>query len=598
MQNYLFACFFFIAIHSISATDGRLLFVARLSGDQETPAVSSNGYGYVTFLMSADRSSMIVNGVVNGLSGPVTDCHLHKGYYGVSGPVIVNLISHVSGKRISGTLNSIPSDFVKDAVNGNIYINFHTAAHPGGEIRGQLTLETDYSGLVIMTGASEVPPASFPSVGIGTFSISPYVPVVRYRILASGLSGPITGASIHFGATGVNGPVVTNLGGTGNLLSGSFYYDPATGIVDSLLQGKVYANIYTDSFPDGELRGQIGFIPGGLVFDALLNGDQETPPVLTLGQGIGFGAFNATLDSFTYIVLTENVLPVAAHIHSGAPGVSGGVLATLTGTAFPGLYAGNVVSPVLNSDFITSALQGNLYFNVHSPFYTNGEVRGQIRGMVRDGYAFDLCGNQEVPPVTTDATGVGMVSIGREDDDLHYAAFAAVTNDDAIGAFISAGAQGVQGNAMYALNLPMYGYVDGFVDTISGTNAQIIRDGGAYLNIYTGSFANGEVRGQIVKEEICPLPVGIADVQLSEASLAPNPTRGESQLQLFSPQSFEGSLCLYDLTGKCLRESSVSVQTGDNLIRIDLHEFPEGMYMVGLRNEISTMYIEKIIKTR
>jgi hypothetical protein len=65
----------------------------------------------------------------------------------------------------------------------------------------------------------------------------------------------------------------------------------------------------------------------------------------------------------------------ASHIHTGAPGVSGGISVGLTlGTNVATAPEGTV----LTNEQYQDLLAGNLYFNVHSAAYTAGEIRGQI----------------------------------------------------------------------------------------------------------------------------------------------------------------------------------------------------------------------------
>ena len=78
--------------------------------------------------------------------------------------------------------------------------------------------------------------------------------------------------------------------------------------------------------------------------------------------------------SGTYAGLTSNQM--AAHIHSGAFGVAGGVLISLSGTGgTAGTFSG---SGVLTSGQFTTLLAGDLYLNLHTTVNGAGEIRGQI----------------------------------------------------------------------------------------------------------------------------------------------------------------------------------------------------------------------------
>ena len=107
-----------------------------LSGDQEVPPVTTTATGSGTIKVLNDRS---VSGSVttSGVAG--TAAHIHMGAKGKDGPVIVPL--NKAGENIWSVPPNIRlNDAQYEAFGlGNLYINVHSAAHPGGEIRGQIT---------------------------------------------------------------------------------------------------------------------------------------------------------------------------------------------------------------------------------------------------------------------------------------------------------------------------------------------------------------------------------------------------------------------------------------------------------------------------
>ena len=106
-----------------------------LSGAEQVPAVSTAARGKGTINVAEDRS---VSGSVS-ISGlaPVA-AHIHVGARGKNGPVAIGL------KKDSDTMWSVPpgakftDDQYKAFMAGETYLNFHTPANKGGEIRGQL----------------------------------------------------------------------------------------------------------------------------------------------------------------------------------------------------------------------------------------------------------------------------------------------------------------------------------------------------------------------------------------------------------------------------------------------------------------------------
>lgn len=106
-----------------------------LRGDMEVPPVSTMaaGSGMVTV---GDDMSVSGRIATSGLDG--TMAHIHMGAAGKNGPVIV----HLSKDGDSGWMVPAGAKLTEAQYQaykaGELYINVHTAANKGGEIRGQL----------------------------------------------------------------------------------------------------------------------------------------------------------------------------------------------------------------------------------------------------------------------------------------------------------------------------------------------------------------------------------------------------------------------------------------------------------------------------
>jgi hypothetical protein len=111
---------------------------ADLTGAQEVPPVTTQGKGSaeVNFDPASKKLSWTVT--YSGLSGPPTAAHFHGPAEagknaGVAVPIPNQANSPVTG---SATLTDAQA---ADLQAGRYYVNIHTAANPGGEIRGQVT---------------------------------------------------------------------------------------------------------------------------------------------------------------------------------------------------------------------------------------------------------------------------------------------------------------------------------------------------------------------------------------------------------------------------------------------------------------------------
>jgi hypothetical protein len=107
-----------------------------LSGSQEVPPVTTSASGKGTITVKDDKS---VSGSIatSGING--TAAHIHIGAAGQNGPVIVPLAKGADGNTWLVPAGAKLTDAQYEAYKaGNLYLNVHTAAHKGGEIRGQL----------------------------------------------------------------------------------------------------------------------------------------------------------------------------------------------------------------------------------------------------------------------------------------------------------------------------------------------------------------------------------------------------------------------------------------------------------------------------
>jgi hypothetical protein len=126
------ALFVLAACSSVAAQTGAGL---KLSGDQEVPPVTTTATGISTVKIAADGS---VTGSITttGLDG--TMAHIHIAPMGKNGPVIVPFVKTADGVWSPQPGAKLTPDQLKAYQAGELYLNVHTAANKGGEIRAQL----------------------------------------------------------------------------------------------------------------------------------------------------------------------------------------------------------------------------------------------------------------------------------------------------------------------------------------------------------------------------------------------------------------------------------------------------------------------------
>jgi hypothetical protein len=119
-----------------SMEDQTVRMSANLTGAAEVPPVQTTGAGNAT--VTLDKSTKTLKWIVayRGLTGPARAAHFHgPAAPGANAGVVVPMTATESPMQGSATLNDAQ---IADLLAGRWYINIHTAAHAGGEIRGQV----------------------------------------------------------------------------------------------------------------------------------------------------------------------------------------------------------------------------------------------------------------------------------------------------------------------------------------------------------------------------------------------------------------------------------------------------------------------------
>jgi CHRD domain len=109
---------------------------AAMNAGTEVPPNSSAGTGTLTATYDTASKKLSWKGSYSGLTGPATAAHFHTGEPGKNGGVALPITPNASPFEGSATLTDAQA---ADLLAGKWYVNVHTEANKGGEIRGQVT---------------------------------------------------------------------------------------------------------------------------------------------------------------------------------------------------------------------------------------------------------------------------------------------------------------------------------------------------------------------------------------------------------------------------------------------------------------------------
>ena len=123
-------------------TGARLILGGELRGSNETPPNNSTAFGVASFQF--DTSNNLIYEIdESGISGTPSGAHIHKAAPGVAGNIVIAFTSSTNtfqNGHLRGVVTGVDPALAADiqANPGSYYANVHSAAFPGGEIRGQL----------------------------------------------------------------------------------------------------------------------------------------------------------------------------------------------------------------------------------------------------------------------------------------------------------------------------------------------------------------------------------------------------------------------------------------------------------------------------
>ena len=388
---------------------------------------------------------------------------------------------------------------------------------------------------MVLSGSQEG--VSTPAFGGGTAIIDTDANTLRFEISFADLSAAETAAHIHGPADpGVPAGVLFALP-AGNPKIGVWNYPEA--MEADILAGRMYVNIHSGNHTSGEIRGQI------TSSTATLDGVQETPPSGSAARGVGIFMLDTQANQLRYYISFEGLegTETAAHIHGFAlHGTPAGVIHTLP-LGSPKIGVFNYSEP--QEEALVSGLA---YVNIHSSIHPDGEIRGQIVGLV-----VPMHGGQQVPPNASTAGGMGLVSFDRSQNTLSYYIWVGgLSSAETVAHIHGFAPRGV--NAGVQQPLPL-GLRKSGVWNFGAANQAAVFGGNSYFNVHTASFADGEIRGQI-EGFYRKLPVDAPELESGPSAFGravPNPFADATTIQFDMKAAGAVRVAIYDARGRLVR---------------------------------------------
>lgn len=341
--------------------------------------------------------------------------------------------------------------------------------------------------------------------GVAALTINGSRDTICLSINMMGISDSITGIGLYSTDTDSSGSLVIDFSSVvnGNTLNTSIVgtFVNEENLAD-FIEGDYSIRVFTIGSTEPLIAGNLR-LETDYSFVALLNGEQEVPSSGSAAYGLAIIKLNMDSSKMKIDMMVDGLTGsiTGVHLHLGGEGVIGPVAVDLTEFVDGKLIQGTVDS----SDFLSitdSLISGLVYINVHTGIFPNGEIRGQLH--MDKGIAFHsfLTGDQEVPPVSTNAVGLAHISFNPIMDVLSYQIITVGLNDSLTGAHLHLGEPGISGPVIVDLSesdtlnsFLLTGEIDQVM--IPDSLMKYLLTSNIYINLHTAPNPDGVIRGHM-----------------------------------------------------------------------------------------------------
>ncbi len=243
-------------------------FSGDLSGANEVNVVDTKARGTVIVSYNTETRVLQLAGDYQNLSDTVTGVNLYMGAAGAVGDSILKL---TTSRDSSGTITgfaTLTANQDTALLAGNMYVNVRDNKFKDGEIRTQLMATASGQTqlfAVKLSGTQEVPAIdtlSSSASGNALVIVDKTTGMLYATGAFTGINSPVFRADIREGAVGDTGAVVLPLNPAKVIRTKSGTFSGSgiipQSVIDSMISGLTYINVYSTFYRTGAVRGQLG----------------------------------------------------------------------------------------------------------------------------------------------------------------------------------------------------------------------------------------------------------------------------------------------------------------------------------------------------
>jgi hypothetical protein len=219
---------------------------------------------------------------------------------------------------------------------------------------------------------------------------------------------------------------------------------------------------------------------------------QEVPMTGSSATGMLNVSYEKNSNRLDYTITYTGLTPTAMHFHKGEIGVSGGVEQEIPGPYTSGMTGSLTLTDAQEADLLAN----NWYINIHSAASPAGEIRGQV--VTEDIVVFTniaLSGKEEIPANASSTTGTFNGLYDKVMKMLTYK----ITVTGATPTAMHLHKAGVGTNGDVIIPIPA---LTGMTGVLTAEQEADLLAGNYYFNLHTTAFPGGEIRGQVVTDNM------------------------------------------------------------------------------------------------
>jgi hypothetical protein len=160
-----------------------LVVQTAMSSQQEVPVVTSSASAIAGLTINRQTGDLVAHITGAGVND-ATAAHIHQGFAGTNGGVLVALVQDATDPTHWMTANAEVLDATRIAAldAGELYLNLHTPANPGGELRGQLAPADVRVLFTALSGTQEVPSVATAGTGLAAITINTAASTIQAHV--------------------------------------------------------------------------------------------------------------------------------------------------------------------------------------------------------------------------------------------------------------------------------------------------------------------------------------------------------------------------------------------------------------------------------